>query len=200
MCPGGWIVPSSTEEGALCTNGMSLSRRDSPFANAAMVVTVEPRDYLGRFGDGPLAGLALQRAIERRGYELGGGGFVAAGQRLADFQRRRPSGEALRSSYRPGVRGGDVRATLPDFVGDALERAVERFGRSLPGFASQEAQWVGVETRSSSPVRIVRGGDLASPSHPGLYPCGEGAGYAGGIVSAAIDGLRVADALIAALG
>jgi uncharacterized protein len=199
MCPGGWIVDSSTEQGALCTNGMSLSRRDSPFANAALVVTVEPRDYAGRFGEGPLAGLALQRAIERRAFELGGGAFRAPAQRLADFVARRPSSAALPSTYRPSVVPGDVRAALPPFIGDAIERALGRFQRTMPGFASEGAQLVGVETRSSSPVRIVRDRSLASPSHRGLYPAGEGAGYAGGIVSAAIDGLRIADAILDAL-
>lgn len=198
MCPGGWIVDSSTEPGALCVNGMSLSRRDSPFANAALVVTVEPRDYIGRFGDGPLAGVAFQRAIERRAFELGGGGFVAPAQRLTDFLARRPTATPLASSYRPRIGGGDVRAALPPFVGDALERALGRFQRALPGFVGREAQLVGVETRTSSPVRILRDAGLASPSHPGLYPTGEGAGYAGGIVSAAVDGMRVADAILAA--
>ena len=199
MCPGGWIVDSSTEQGALCTNGMSLSRRDSPFANAALVVTVEPRDYLGRFGGGPLAGIELQRTIERRAFERGGGTFRAPAQRLADFVARRPSTNALRSTYRPSVAPGDVRGALEPFIGDAIERALGRFQRTMPGFTSEGAQLVGVETRSSSPVRIVRAGSLASTSHRGLYPAGEGAGYAGGIVSAAIDGLRIADAILAAL-
>jgi hypothetical protein len=199
MCPGGWVVDSSTEEGALCVNGMSLKRRDSPFANAALVVTVEPRDYLGRFGDGPLAGVELQRDIERRGFVAGGGSFVAPAQRLADFVARRPTTAPLGSSYRPRVVGGDVRGALPPFVGDALERALGRFGRTMSGFDGADAQLVGVETRTSSPVRIVRDGALASPSHPGLHPAGEGAGYAGGIVSAAVDGMRVADAVLASL-
>ena len=199
MCPGGWVVDSSTEEGALCVNGMSLKRRDSPFANAALVVTVEPRDYLGRFGDGPLAGIELQRAIERRAFALGGGSFVAPAQRLTDFVARRPTSQPLGSSYRPRVGGGDVRAALPPFVGDALERALARFQRTMPGFSGPEAQLVGVETRTSSPVRIVRDDGLVSPTHRGLYPAGEGAGYAGGIVSAAVDGMRVADAILAAL-
>ncbi|HEY2747124.1 MAG TPA: hypothetical protein VGL86_21020 [Polyangia bacterium] len=199
MCPGGWIVDSSTEEGALCVNGMSLKRRDSPFANAAIVVTVEPRDYLGRFGDGPLAGVELQRDIERRGFSAGGGQFVAPAQRVADFLARRATTAPLGSSYRPRVAGGDLRAALPAFVGDALERALGRFGRTMSGFAGADAQFVGVETRTSSPVRIVRDDALVSPSHPGLYPAGEGAGYAGGIVSAAVDGMRVADAILAAL-
>ena len=199
MCPGGWIVNSSTEEGALCTNGMSLSRRDSPFANSALVVSVEPRDYLGRFGDGPLAGMEFQRAIERRAFELGGGRFVAPVQRVADFIARRPSTTEARSTYRPSVTPGDVRGALPEFVGDALERGLGRFAGMLPGFVGAGAHFVGVETRSSSPVRIVRDASLASPSHPGLYPAGEGAGYAGGIVSAALDGMRIADAVLARL-
>jgi uncharacterized FAD-dependent dehydrogenase len=196
MCPGGWLVDSSTEEGMLCTNGMSLSRRDSPFANSALVINVEPRD----FGfEGALGGIELQRAIERRGFELGGGGFVAAAQRIPDFLAARPSESALASSYRPRVVPGDVRSALPPFVADALAGALRRFDKSMPGFASANAQLVGVETRSSSPVRILRGDDLASPSHAGLYPGGEGAGWAGGIVSAAIDGLRIADAVLARL-
>ncbi|HEX4462252.1 MAG TPA: FAD-dependent oxidoreductase, partial [Polyangia bacterium] len=160
-------------------------------------VTVEPRDYLGRYGDGPLAGVALQRALERRSFELGGGDFVAPAQRLADFVARRPTETALPSSYRPRVVGGDVRSGLPPFVGDALEKALSRFQRTMPGFLDGNAQLVGVETRTSSPVRIVRNDGLASPTHPGLYPAGEGAGYAGGIVSAAVDGMRIADAILA---
>ncbi|MGZ3408289.1 MAG: NAD(P)/FAD-dependent oxidoreductase, partial [Polyangia bacterium] len=169
MCPGGWIVDSSTEQGALCVNGMSLKRRDSPFANAALVVSVEPRDYLGRFGDGPLAGIELQRAIERRAFALGGGSFVAPAQRLPDFLARRPSAEPLPASYRPRVVGGDVRAALPPFVGDALDRALSRFQSTMPGFVGADAQLVGVETRTSSPVRIVRDeASFASPTHRGL--------------------------------
>jgi uncharacterized FAD-dependent dehydrogenase len=196
MCPGGWVVDSSTEPEALATNGMSLKRRDSPLANAALVVTVEPRDY----GLGALDGLALQRAIERRAFALGGGGFVAPAQRLGDFLAGRSTDAPLGSTYRPGVVGADLRAALPPFVVEALAAALERFARALPGFVSGEAQLVGVETRTSAPVRILRDPrGLVSPSHPGLYPTGEGAGYAGGIVSAAIDGLRAADAVIAAL-
>jgi len=198
MCPGGWIVDSSTEEGMLATNGMSLSRRDSPYANAAIVCSVEPRDW----GGDVLGGLALQRTIERRAFELGGGGFVAPAQTLRDFRAGRPSASALPSSYRPRVAPGDVRAALPPFVGEAMVKALERFQRALPGFAADDtpAQFVGVETRTSSPVRILRDArSLAAPSHRGLYPAGEGGGFAGGIVSAAIDGMRVADAVLATL-
>jgi uncharacterized FAD-dependent dehydrogenase len=197
MCPGGWIVNSSTEPGRLATNGMSLKRRDSPYANAALVVSVAPRD-LAPYGDGPLAGLALQRALEARVYALGGGGFVAPAQRLVDLVAGRASGEVSRSSYRPGVVAADLRQALPVFLVEALRRAAPVFERTMPGFASGAAQLVGVETRTSAPIRILRDARLESPSHPRLYPCGEGAGYAGGIVSAAIDGLRVAGAIVEA--
>jgi len=202
MCPGGWVVPSSTEEGLLCTNGMSLSRRDSPLANAAIVANVEPADWRERYGEGPLAGLELQRDLERRAYALGGGGYVAAAQRVEDFIADRPSSRASsrieRSTYRPSVVPGDVRGALPPFIGVALARGLERFGKFLPGFADPEAHLVGIETRTSAPLRVLRDEQsLASPSHAGLYPTGEGAGYAGGIVSAAIDGRRAARAIIA---
>ena len=143
--------------------------------------------------------MEFQRAIERRAFELGGGGFRAPAQRLPDFALGRPSADAHGSTYRPSVAPGDVRAALPQFVGDAIAQALGRFERTLPGFAGESAQLVGVETRSSAPLRILRDSALASPTHPGLYPAGEGAGYAGGIVSAAIDGMRVADAILARL-
>ena len=196
MCPGGWVVNSSTEPGRLCTNGMSLSRRDSPRANAALVVTVEPSDYQGRYGEGPLAGLAMQRAVEEQAFALGGGSFVAPAQRLDDFVAKRPSTRAEASSYRPSIVPGDVRSALPTFVGDALALALRQFDRTMRGFFHSEAQLVGVETRTSSPVRIVRNEDGQSPSHAGLFPVGEGAGFAGGIVSAAIDGLLAADRIL----
>jgi uncharacterized FAD-dependent dehydrogenase len=204
MCPGGWVVPSSTEAEGLCTNGMSLSRRDSPLANAALVTTVEPADYAA-FAEGSspaaaaLAGVAFQRAIERSAFFAGGGDFVAPAQRLADFLAGRASDTLLRTTYRPGARPGDLSRLLPPFVVAALSEGVRRFERTMPGFLSGDAQLVGVETRTSSPVRILRDDSLMSPSHAGLYPIGEGAGYAGGIVSAAIDGLRAADAIVARL-
>jgi uncharacterized FAD-dependent dehydrogenase len=199
MCPGGWIVDSSTEPGRLVTNGMSLKRRDSPYANAAMVVTVEPADYasFGRRPNDPLAGIAFQRHWEERAYAAGGGGFVAVAQRLDDFLAGRATGIAGRSSYRPRVVGGSLEGTLPDFVLEALRRAVPVMDRSMRGFHTAEALFVGIETRTSAPVRIVRDPvTLVSPTHPGLYPAAEGAGYAGGIVSAAIDGLKVARAIV----
>jgi uncharacterized FAD-dependent dehydrogenase len=199
MCPGGWIVDSSTEPGRLATNGMSLKRRDSPYANAAMIVTVEPEDYASfarRPGD-PLAGIAFQRHWEERAFAAGGGGFVATAQGLGDFMASRATSVAGRSSYRPRVVGGTLEGQLPGFVLEALRRAVPVMDRTMRGFHTAEAQFIGIETRTSAPVRIVRDAQtLQSPTHPGLYPSAEGAGYAGGIVSAAIDGLKVARAIV----
>ena len=209
MCPGGWIVPSSTEPDGLCVNGMSLSRRDSPLANSALVVTVEPRDFAGCGSgpDDPLAGVAFQRSVEQAAFAAGGGGFVAPAQRLLDLLARRtpasaasgatPSNGVLPSTYRPRVTASDLTTVLPAFVVEPLREALRSFNRTMPGFLCAEAQLVGVETRTSAPVRIVRDAALQSPGLPGLYPSGEGAGYAGGIVSAAIDGLRIADAIVA---
>ena len=194
MCPGGWVVSSATEPESLCTNGMSLKNRDAPLANSALVVTVEPRDW----GGDVLGGIALQQSLERAAFLAGGGGHIAPAQRVTDFLARRPTSEPLPSSYRPGIIGGDVGALLPPAVVASLVKALSRFGRMMPGFAGASAQLVGVETRSSSPVRVVRDDrSLQSPTLAGLFPCGEGAGYAGGIVSAAIDGLRIADAILA---
>ncbi len=200
MCPGGWIVNSSTEPERLATNGMSLKRRDSPYANAALVVTVEPKDFAAELGTGPLAGVQFQRLIEERAFVAGGGGFIAPAQPLADFARGKVSQTLPRTSYRPGIVAGDLGEVLPRFVAEGLRRALPVFERGLRGFGSTDALLVGVETRTSSPVRFVRDASCQSPSHERLYPCGEGAGYAGGIVSAAIDGLRVADAIIASAG
>jgi uncharacterized protein len=202
MCPGGWIVNSSTEPGRLATNGMSLKRRDSPYANAALIVTVDEADVapFARHPGDPLAGIAFQRAVEERAFALGGGGFRAPAQRLDDFIAGRPTTTAARSSYRPGVDGADLAEALPPSVVSALRAALPVFDRTMHGFVTTEAQLVGVETRTSSPLRLLRDEKtLESPSHPRLYPCGEGAGYAGGIVSAAIDGLRVADAILTAV-
>jgi hypothetical protein len=181
---------------------MSLKRRDSPYANAALVVGVEPADVAqyARFPGDPLAGMAFQRALEERAFTLGGGGFLAPAQRLDDFLARRATSVAPRSSYRPGIVGADLAEALPPFVVAALRGALPVFDRTMRGFVTAEAQLVGVETRTSAPLRLLRDErTLESPSHPRLYPCGEGGGYAGGIVSAAIDGLRVASAILATL-
>jgi hypothetical protein len=201
MCPGGWVVPSATEADGLCVNGMSLKRRDSPLANSALVVSVEDRDVkpFERFPGDPLAGMLFQRAIEQSAFVAGGGQFRAPAQQLSDFVAGRRSESVLKSTYRPGVVPSDMSAILPPFVVDSLRQAVGKFQRTMPGFLSSQAQLVGVETRTSSPLRIVRGEDRQSPSLAGLFPVGEGAGYAGGIVSAAIDGLRSADSVLAYL-
>jgi hypothetical protein len=199
MCPGGWIVPATTASDAVVVNGMSLARRDSPFANSGIVVGLEPGDVAALGFTGPLGGVALQAAIERRAWESGGGAQVAPAQRLNDFVAGRASPDLPRCSYRPGVRSARLDEELPPFVAERLRAALRHFGRQLRGYDTNEAIVVGVETRSSSPVRIGRDtATLAAPTVVNVYPCGEGAGYAGGIVSAALDGLAVAVAIATA--
>ena len=199
MCPGGWVVPASTAPGELVVNGMSLSRRDSPFANSGLVVGVEPEDWLAAGFSGPLAGVQLQRTLERAAFVAGGGALVAPATRATDFLARRASSTLPASSYLPGLLASDVAGVL-DSVGvnltSRLRAALSRFARSMPGYVSDEALLIGVESRTSSPVRVPRDAQtLASPEIDGLYPAGEGGGYAGGIVSAALDGMRIAEAL-----
>jgi uncharacterized FAD-dependent dehydrogenase len=177
---------------------MSLSRRDSPFANAGLVVTVAAADF-GPAAAGPLAGVALQRQVEQAAFRAGGGRFRAPAQRLGDFLDGRAGGAVGACSYRPGLAPADLGAVLPAFVAQALRGGLRRMGARLPGFLFPDAMLVGVETRTSAPVRMLRDdATLMSPSLAGLYPCGEGAGYAGGIVSAALDGARVAARVLAA--
>jgi uncharacterized FAD-dependent dehydrogenase len=196
MCPGGWIVPAATEPDGVVVNGMSLSRRDSPFANAGFVVAVEPGDF-GPAAAGPLAGVELQRAIERAAFAAGGGAFRAPAQRLGDFLAGRASESLGASSYRPGTAPGDLARVLPPFVATALRAGLRRLGERLPAFLHPDAQLVGVETRTSAPVRFARDPEtLVALGVEGLYPVGEGAGYAGGIVSAALDGARAAEAIL----
>src|SRR5262245_18856346 len=198
MCPGGWIVPAATEADGVVVNGMSLSRRDSPFANAGLVVSVDVADY-GPAAAGPLAGVELQRRVEQAAFQAGGGRFRAPAQRLADFLDGRPSSSVGASSYRPGLAPADLAQVLPGFLTEALRTGLRRIGARLPGFLFPDAVLVAAETRTSAPVRLLRDPDtLVSPSLGGLYPCGEGAGYAGGIVSAALDGARVAARVLAA--
>jgi uncharacterized FAD-dependent dehydrogenase len=198
MCPGGWIVPAATEADGVVVNGMSLSRRDSPYANAGLVVTVAAADF-GPAAAGPLAGVELQRQVERAAFRAGGGRFRAPAQRLADFLDGRPSSRVGATSYRPGLAAGDLAQVLPAFVTETLRAGLRRIGARLPGFLFADAMLIAAETRTSAPVRLLRDAKtLVSPSLAGLYPCGEGAGYAGGIVSAALDGARVADCVLAA--
>jgi len=196
MCPGGFIVPAATEPEGVVVNGMSLSRRDSPHANAALVVALRPEDY-GEASLGQLAGIDFQRRIERAAFTAGGGGFRAPAQRLADFLARRSSSSLPVTSYHPGVVARRLDEIFPAFVTASLREGLEGITRRLRGFLHEDAVLVAAETRTSAPLRIVRDPvTLQSPSLSGLYPAGEGAGYAGGIVSAAIDGARVAQAIL----
>lgn len=195
MCPGGVVVASSSEPGGVVVNGMSGYRRNTPNANSALVATVGPADFSGKSS---LAGIEFQRDLERRAFQAGGGGYLAPAQSLMGFLGQ-GRGRVF-SSYRPGVTECDLAALLPKAVAATLREGVQHFDQRMRGFITAEATLTGVETRTSAPVRILRGADLQSVSHPGLYPTGEGAGYAGGIMSAALDGIKVADAIAAALG
>lgn len=196
MCPGGWIVPATTAGDAVVVNGMSLARRDSPFANSGIVVALETGDVEALGYPGVSGGVELQAALERRAYESGGGAQVAPAQRLVDLIAGRDSQTLPRCSYIPGIRSARLDLDLPPFVSLRLRQALRRFGRTLRGFDSRDAVAVGFETRTSSPLRMLRDPHtLASPTISNVYPCGEGAGYAGGIVSAALDGMAVANAV-----
>ena len=193
MCPGGQVVAAASEPGCVVTNGMSQYSRNERNANSAIVVDVSPTDYPGH----PLAGIAFQRRWERRAFDLGGGNYQAPGQLVGDFIKGKPS-TALGSvlpSYIPGVRLCDLSGALPDFAITAIREALPAFDKQLKGFAMHDAVLTGVETRTSSPVRIPRRDDCQSLNVRGLYPAGEGAGYAGGILSAAVDGIKVAEAV-----
>jgi uncharacterized FAD-dependent dehydrogenase len=196
MCPGGQVIGCSAEAGGVITNGMSRLRRESPFANSAVVVNVQSED-LG--GEGPLAGLAFRRYWEERAFLAGGSDYCAPAQRLTDFLSGKNHSPIGRCSFRPGVKGAELRDVLPPFVVEGLKRGFAEFERKMPGFITGEAILIGVETRTSSPVRITRGEDGQGVNLTGLYPCGEGAGYAGGIISSALDGIRAAERLILSL-
>ncbi len=200
MCPGGFIVPAATAPGEVVVNGMSPSRRDSRFANSGIVAAVELADLdLARHG--PLAGLVLQQQLEQRACALAGGTQRAPAQRLGDFLQQKPSPTLLETSYQPGLVPVEMDAVLGPALAERLRQGFRDFGRKIPGYATNAAQIVGVESRTSSPVRIPRDKDtLQHPDIRGLFPCGEGAGYAGGIVSAAMDGERVAEAVIVGSG
>jgi uncharacterized FAD-dependent dehydrogenase len=200
MCPGGVVVPTPTEPEMLCTNGMSNSHRSSPLANAGIVVAVSPADYAAEGFEGPLAGLAWQRKWERAAFQLGGGGYRAPAQRLAAYLARKPGAPPGKTSYRPSVTPAALSELYPVRVQEALRAGLRTFERRMRGFVTDDALLLGVETRTSSPCRLVRGEDFQSPALRGVYPTGEGAGYAGGIVSSAVDGLRIAEAICAELG
>ena len=197
MCPGGFIVPAATENDEVVVNGMSLSKRDSPFANSGFVVTVEPEDVVEFSGDhGVLGGVAFQKFLERLAKDHGGGGQMAPAQRAVDFLQGVQSSELAESSYRPGLTSARLDQLLPGWIVWRMREGLRLFDGQKRGYAGREANLVGFETRTSSPVRIPRDVEtLESNSLKGLFPCGEGAGFAGGIVSAALDGMRCAEAV-----
>lgn len=208
MCPGGEVVCAASEEGGVCVNGMSRFARDGSNANAAVLVGVEEHDLPG---DDVLAGVELQRHMERAAYAAGGGTYAAPAQRVEDFLAHRATsvqageGNSVKPTYARGVAWGNLHEVLPAFVADSIAAALPQFDRRLHGFSSSDAVLTGVEARSSSPVRIVRDKEgfqarfADGASCAGVFPCGEGAGYAGGIMSAAADGLRVAEAVMVSL-
>ncbi|HEX5841726.1 MAG TPA: NAD(P)/FAD-dependent oxidoreductase [Pseudomonas sp.] len=195
MCPGGTVVAATSEPERVVTNGMSQYSRNERNANAGIVVGITPeQDYPG----GPLAGVELQERLESQAYLLGGSNYEAPGQLVGDFIAGKPSTAlgSVEPSYKPGVKLGDLALALPDFAIEAIREALPAFGKQIKGFDLHDAVLTGIETRTSSPLRITRGADMQSLNVKGLYPAGEGAGYAGGILSAGVDGIRVAEALI----
>jgi uncharacterized protein len=197
MCPGGKVVAAASEPGRLVTNGMSEYARNESNANSAIVVGITPDDYPG----GPLAGIDLQRRLEATAFVLGGSTYYAPGQLVGDFLADRPSTTfgKVPPSYKPGVTLGDLSSSLPEYAIVAIREALVAFDQQIPGFAMDDAVLTGVETRTSSPIRIKRRSDYQSLNVDGLYPAGEGAGYAGGILSAGIDGIKVAEAVALSL-
>ncbi len=201
MCPGGFIVPAATAPGEVVVNGMSPSRRDSRFANSGIVVAIGPADLERYKSFGPLAGMKFQMEVEQQACRAAGGNQTAPAQRLIDFVEGKESSSLLECSYQPGLASVDIGKLFPQFLSDSLRSGFRNFGTKMKGYLTNEAQVVGVESRTSSPVRIPRNvTSLEHPQVPGLYPCGEGAGYAGGIVSAAMDGERCAEAILGKLG
>jgi uncharacterized FAD-dependent dehydrogenase len=199
MCPGGTVVAATSEPGRVVTNGMSQYSRNERNANSGIVVGISPEED---FPGGPLAGIELQEALESQAYTLGGNDYCAPGQLVGDFVRGKPSQELgeVQPSYKPGVRLGDLAPSLPAYAIEAIREALPEFGKQIRGFDRDDAVLTGVETRTSSPVRITRDHEsLQSVNLRGLYPAGEGAGYAGGILSAGIDGIKVAEALAKAM-
>ena len=195
MCPGGMVVASSSEEGTIVTNGMSFFARDLENANSAILVGVNPEDFEG---ESPLRGIYFQKELEEKAFKVGGGDFKAPVQRVEDFLAKRitTSFGDVKPTYLPGVKMADLHEVLPKFITDVMEEGLVYFDKKLKGFADKNALLTGIETRSSSPVRILRNDELMS-NIKGMYPCGEGAGYAGGIMSAAVDGIKCAIRVLA---
>jgi uncharacterized FAD-dependent dehydrogenase len=196
MCPGGIVIGGASEEGGVVTNGMSGQQRNSPFANSALVVNVTNADF---GGDDPLAGVRFQRHWERQAFLAGGGGYHAPAQNLLAFMRLAGKGPAS-ATYRPGIVETELDPVLPPFIIQTLREGIPEFGRKLHGFVSAEATLIGIESRTSAPVRVLRNELFESIGLRGLYPAGEGAGYTGGIMSSAVDGVRIADTIAAQIG
>lgn len=197
MCPGGIIAPAATDHGEIVVNGWSPSKRNNPYANSGTVVAVDEKDFAKYGFKGPLAAMHYQRMVEQQAYKIGGGKLVAPAQRMADFVNDKHSSTLPDCSYLPGVHSAAIKDVLPKEVSQALRQAVQDFGKKMKGYYTNEALLVATESRTSSPIRIPRDKDtLQHTQINGLYPCAEGAGYAGGIVSAAIDGERCAEAAV----
>jgi uncharacterized FAD-dependent dehydrogenase len=198
MCPGGFIVPAATAPGEVVVNGMSPSRRDSQFANSGIVVAVEASDFKSYHQHGALAGMFFQSDVEKKACMVAGGTQHAPAQRLIDFIDKKVSSKLMATSYQPGLTSTNLREVLPAFISEALQQGFRDFGKKMRGYLTNDAQIIGVESRTSSPVKIPRDKEtLEHPQIKKLFPCGEGAGYAGGIVSAAMDGERCAEAVAA---
>ena len=193
MCPGGAVIAASSELQGLVTNGMSLFRRNSPWANSALVIQVGLEDFGTQ---GPFAGMEFQRRWEEKAFQLGGGNYHAPAQGLPDFLEGREPSSLRKTSFKPGITPARLEECLPLFVAESLREALPYFNRKMPGFSSTEAMLLGIETRTSAPLRILRGEDYQSQNVRGLYPIGEGSGYAGGIVSSALDGMKAAEAIL----
>lgn len=195
MCPGGIIAPAATNNGEIVVNGWSPSKRNNPYANSGIVVSVDEANIQAYKKHGPLAGLYYQQAVEQKAFETGGGKLVAPAQRMVDFVSDKVSSSLPDCSYLPGLHSASLKEVLPPFIHQGLQIALKEWGKRMRGYFTNEAVVVATESRTSSPVRIPRGDDLQHPQIKRLYPCAEGAGYAGGIVSAAMDGERVANAI-----
>ncbi len=197
MCPGGQVVAATSEPGRVVTNGMSQYSRAERNANSALVVNIDPEDFPGDFKKNPLIGMDFQRHWESAAFVAGGSDYSAPAQKIGDFLAGRPSTAqgTVEPSYQPGVNWTDLTSCVPSYVSEALREAIPAFDRQIKGFAMADAVLTGVETRTSSPIRIKRGADFQSINTRGLYPAGEGAGYAGGILSAGVDGIKVAEAV-----
>jgi hypothetical protein len=200
MCPGGFIVPAATANGEVVVNGMSPSKRNNEYANSGIVVEIDVEKDIPKYdGFGELKGLQFQKDLEKLAFNAGGRSQVAPAQRLTDFVEGKLSSSLNATSYQPGLNSAPLHSLLPKIIGGRLRKGFKSFGEKMNGFYTEEANIIGVESRTSSPVNIPRKENLAHPEVEGLYPCGEGGGYAGGIISAAMDGERCAEAAIANL-